>query len=47
MYLRILAAWKYKPLIEGYRWVYFNILDGVDNGLVHGIVHMLVHMVVD
>jgi hypothetical protein len=47
LYLQILAAWKYKPLIEECRWVYFNIFDSVDNGLVHGIVHRLVHMVVD
>jgi hypothetical protein len=47
LYLQILAAWKYKPLTEGCRWVYFNIFNGVDDGLVHGIVHRLVHMVVD
>jgi hypothetical protein len=46
MYLQILATWENKPLIEGCRWVYFNIFDGVDNRLVHRFVHGLVHMVV-
>jgi hypothetical protein len=42
LYLWILAAWKYKQLTEGCRWVYFNIFDSVDNGLVHGLLHMVV-----
>jgi hypothetical protein len=42
LYLQILAAWKYKPLVEGCRWVYFTIfrglLDGLLNRMVIGVV---------
>jgi hypothetical protein len=38
LYLQFLAAWEYKPLIKGCRWVYFNIFDGVVHGLFHEVV---------